>query len=199
MPKETKTTSKTKIIISSLIGVAILGSGVMYYHNATANIANQKTQIVSLKKAISDTKDANAKAKAKNEKASKANNTPAKTDDVIKSTQSQMDFAATFVLNYIKSMEDAQSTDAIKTLNKTYLADNAKIPVIVGGGDDGKIANNIFGGDKNQIKTVPSMPNSNDQIIVYAYSDNSPKVSFRATYDINQKKIINTHTYSINK
>jgi len=200
MTTENPNNSKFKIALSVIAGVAIISTGTLYHTSASNNVKNDKAQVTALKQTISETKKANAKDKAKNEKAAPSTTNKNSSDqDVLKETQDNMNFASTFVLNYIKAMEGAESLDAIRTLNKTYLSDNAKIPTIVGGGDDGKISNNIFGGDINKIKTVPSLPNSDNQIIVYAYSEDSTKVSFRATYDLAQKKIVNTQTYSIAK
>lgn len=191
-------TNKTKLILASLSGLLIIGVGVHQYAYANTKISNDKAQVVTIKKAISDT---NARNKAITEKNKSTNSSTTKSDktDVLKTTQANMNTAASVTLNYIKAMENAKSTDAIKTINKTYLSSNAALPVIVGGGDDGKISNNIFGGDINAIHTIASMPNSNKQIKVYAYSDASQKIGFTAVYDLNQQKITETNTYDVSK
>ena len=79
------------------------------------------------------------------------------------------------------------------------MSSDATLPVVVGGGDDGKISNNIFGGDINAIHTIASMPDSKKQIKVYAYSDASQKIGFTAVYDLGQQKIIATNTYDVIK
>lgn len=196
--QESTMTNKTKLILASLSGLLIIGIGVHQYTYANTKISNDKIQVVTLKKAIADT---NARNKAITEKNKSTNSSATKSDkaDVLKTTQASMDTAASVTLNYIKAMENAKSTDAIKTINKTYLSSNAALPVIVGGGDDGKISNNIFGGDINAIHTIPSMPNSKKQIKVYAYSDASQKIGFTAVYDLTQQKIIETNTYDVSK
>lgn len=190
--------NKTKIILTSIAGLLIIGAGVHQYSYANTKIQNDKIQVATLKKAISDTKSKNKAATKKNNKTSSAANTSDKSS-IIKTTQTNMDTASTFVLNYIKAMENAKSTDAMKTINRTYLSTNAALPVIVGGGDDGKISNGIFGGDLNSIHTIASIPTSNNQIKVYAYSDSSKSIGFDATYDLSQQKIIETNTYDITK
>lgn len=191
-------TNKTKLILASLSGLLIIGIGAHQYTYANTKISNDKAQVIAIKKAISDT---NARNKAITEKNKSANSSTTKSTetDVLKTTQDNMNTAASVTLNYIKAMENAKSTDAIKTINKTYLSSNAALPVIVGGGDDGKISNNIFGGDTNAIHTIASMPNSNKQIKVYAYSDASQKIGFTAVYDLGQQKIIETNTYDVSK
>lgn len=191
-------TNKTKLILASLSGLLIIGAGVHQYTYANTKISNDKAQVIAIKKAISDT---NARNKAITEKNKAANSSTTKSDktDVLKTTKANMNTAASVTLNYIKAMENAKSTDAIKTINKTYLSSDAALPVVVGGGDDGKISNNIFGGDINAIHTIPSMPNSNKQIKVYAYSDASQKIGFTAVYDLNQQKITKTNTYDVSK
>lgn len=196
--QESTMTNKTKLILASLSGLLIIGIGVHQYTYANTKISNDKAQVIAIKKAISDTNARNKKITEKN-KSANSSATKSNETDVLKTTQANMDTAASITLNYIKAMENAKSTDAIKTINKTYLSSNAALPVIVGGGDDGKISNNIFGGDINAIHTIASMPNSKKQIEVYAYSDASQKIGFTAVYDLAQQKIIATNTYDVSK
>ncbi len=185
--------NKIKYIAVGCASAVIVGFGVSHHMSKNVAYNNDMTQIKTLKTTIQQTKDANDKLAISVPDNQKNLSGPEK----LKLTQSNMQHASDFVLNYIKSMEKAKSTNDMKAINKTYLTSSAQLPIIVGGGDDGKISNVIFGNDINAIKTYASLPDKNGNIVVIATSDKSQKVGFEATYDQSSGRISSTKTYDL--
>lgn len=176
------------IRIASIAFVAISG----YYLNTSINTKNSNTaQIRSLKKSI-------ISAQKTENNSSKASDTKTDYRSQQENAKSSMDFASKFVTNYLQALANASSSSDLKSINKTYLSDDAKLETSVNGGDDHEVpVYGVFGKNIDNITVTPSVPNDNGLISVFVSSSSKKNITFRATYNSNTKKIVKTETYTL--
>lgn len=180
-----------KIISIRIISIMFVAVSGYYVNTAISTKNNNATQIKSLKKSIE-----NAEADKKENSKNNASQTDYSTKQ--KNTQESMSFASKFITNYLQALANASTSTDVKAINKTYLSSNTKLSTdIIGGDDHEPQVLGVFGKDIKDIAVTPSVPNEKGLISVFVSSSSKKTITFRATYDLNMKKIVKTETYTL--